>query len=105
MEEYKKIKYKLSNYNFTNIKNMKGYDLLNNEKNINTLKNKINNINKKIKSLREELEEIGDIIDIEMKYINNKNKQIQKYNDKINLLIKKIWFDTSIDYNKFSDKK
>lgn len=108
LEEYKKIKYQMMDYDFSKVKNMKNINK-NNKNNINdeieTIKNKINKINKKIDKLKLELNEIGNIKEIETEYQNNKNKQIQKYNNDINQLTKELWTDTSIDYNKFNDKK
>ena len=105
LEEYKKIKYKMMNYDFLKVKNIKNINKNNMNDEIEILKNKINKINKKIDKLKLELNEIGNIKEIETEYQNNKNKQIQKYNNDINQLTKELWTDTSIDYNKFNDKK
>jgi hypothetical protein len=106
LEEYKKIKYQISNYDFSQISITKK---INEEYNMNDeieiLKNKINEINKKINKLKSELNEIGDIKEIETNYQSNKNKKIQKYNDEINDLTKKLWIDTSFDYNNFNERK
>lgn len=106
LEEYKKIKYQMSNYDFSQINII---TKINEEYNINdeieTLKSKINEINKKINELKLELNEIGDIKEIETNYQSNKNKKIQKYNDEINELTKKIWIDTNFDYNNFNERK
>ena len=105
MEEFKKIKYQLSNNDFTKINDEQNIDVELSEETITELKNKIQKINKKIKTLKDELNKIGDIKQIEKKYTSNKTSLIQKYNNEINLLTKKLWSDTSINYDKFDENR
>ena len=104
MEDFKKIKYQLSNYDFTKL-NDENIDVELIIETISELKNKIQKINKKIKTLKDEINEIGDIKQIEKNYTSKKTSLIQKYNNEINLLTKKLWSDTSINYDKFDKKR
>jgi len=109
MENFKKIKYQLSNYDFTQIKADNNIDdnfdteLI--VENIDRLKNKIKIFNKKIKTLKDELNEFGDIKQIENKFMTKKNSLIQKHNNQINFLTKKLWSDASVNYDKFDKKR
>jgi DNA repair exonuclease SbcCD ATPase subunit len=105
IEEYKKIKYQLTTYDFSQIKNIQENNIDDIDKSIKSLQNKINKLNDKILNLKEELNKIGDIANIELKYRNNRNKQIQKINDEINNLTKQLWTDKTINYNKFDNNK
>jgi len=103
MEEYKKIKYQLSNY-VSQISNDNDLDEKIIIKTISALSDEINSIKDKIKTLKDELLDIGDIKTIENDYIDKKNKSIQKYNVDIDKLTKQLWNDNSYNYKKFNEK-
>ncbi len=105
LEENKKTKYFLSNFDFSQINNDEKYETDKKVEIINSLKKQISKLEEINKDLKDDLEEIGDIKEIEDKYKKEKIKSIQKYNKDINSLKKKLWQDSSYDYNKFNQKK